>query len=286
MAWICCAGRPPCAVPAASRRRSSERYAACPIARRCARCPDGFPANSPQRPGCAPGSPVCLRSARCAGRSRTGCLRDRADGPPGPNRKCWRSVPAHARPASPQAPVRRGRCAAHSCRKAPYSAALAESAASAIEGEQPIQRLARLAAFGGRQGIDRLAQRPGHARRLEHRPELGGERRDLVVLHGDGAAGVMLAPPGQLRQSLVAPGRTRSWTAACHSRAARCAGWRCLASPGAGPGRRDAASGRHSHPSRSDRPSPATAPAPAPRDGWGSARSPASQCPAGRRRPD
>ena len=76
----------------------------------------------------------------------------------------------------------------------------------AIEGEQPIQRLARLAAFGGRQGIDRLAQRPGHARRLEHRPELGGERRDLVVLHGDGAAGVMLAPPGQLRQSLVALG--------------------------------------------------------------------------------
>ncbi len=76
----------------------------------------------------------------------------------------------------------------------------------AVERHQSIQRFSRLAAFGGRQCIDRLVQRLGHARRLEHCPELDGERRDLVVLHRDGTAGVMLAPPRQFRQALIALG--------------------------------------------------------------------------------
>ena len=232
------------------------------------------------------GSPVCLRSARCAGRSRTGCLRDRADGPPGPNRKCWRSVPAHARPASPQAPVRRGRCAAHSCRKAPYSAALAESAAS-LPSKASNRSSASRALLRSAAGRASIAWRSG--------PAMPGASNIALSLAANGVTGRTAwrwccgchACPAQPAPPVArsAPGRTGAGQ--LHAIAARHTALVGGAQPArTGPGRRDAASGRHSHPSRSDRPSPATAPAPAPRDGWGSARSPASQCPAGRRTPD
>ncbi len=75
---------------------------------------------------------------------------------------------------------------------------------AAIKSHQASQRLARLGRFGCRQCLDCLFQRLGHARRLEHALEFGGERGGLVVLHGDHAARVMLAGVGQLRQALAA----------------------------------------------------------------------------------
>ena len=62
---------------------------------------------------------------------------------------------------------------------------------AAVEGLQAFERFLRALAIAIRQGSDGLRQRLGHARILEHRLELGGERRLLVVLHGDHAARIV-----------------------------------------------------------------------------------------------
>ncbi len=74
----------------------------------------------------------------------------------------------------------------------------------AIERHQASERLAGLVAISLRQGVDGLLERLAHARRLEHGLEFGRERRGLVVLHGDGAAQVLLAAVGQLGDTLGA----------------------------------------------------------------------------------
>ena len=73
-----------------------------------------------------------------------------------------------------------------------------------VEGHQALVRLLGLGPLRGGQGGDGLLQRCGHAGGVQHRLQLAGEGRGLVVLHGDHAFLVVLAAPGQLRDALGA----------------------------------------------------------------------------------
>ena len=77
-------------------------------------------------------------------------------------------------------------------------------AQAAIEGLEPGQRVAGLVTLCGGQGIDRLLERLGHARGVEHLLELISQQGGLVVLQGHQAAAVVAAIAGQLGQALGA----------------------------------------------------------------------------------
>ncbi|MNF69725.1 hypothetical protein D3C84_516150 [compost metagenome] len=83
-------------------------------------------------------------------------------------------------------------------------------AEAAVEGLQAVEGLLGPGPVGGRQCIDGLLQRLGHARVLQHGLEFGDEGAGLVVLHGDHALPVVLAAAGQFSDAFgtfrVVPG--------------------------------------------------------------------------------
>lgn len=79
-------------------------------------------------------------------------------------------------------------------------------AQAAIEGLEPGQRVPRLVALCGGQGVDGLLEWLGHAGGVEHLLELVGQQGGLVVLQGHQAAAVVTAIAGQLGQTFGAFG--------------------------------------------------------------------------------